>query len=83
MGKRHLCCKALVLNILDDVVGEVDGEEVLVELEGGVDHPDLVVAHPDLLDPRVQRDGQHIQAGVGADNTQPQNEPSLQTFIPT
>ena len=45
---------------------------MLVELEGGVDHPDLVVAHPDLLDPRVQRDGQHVQARVGADNTQPQ-----------
>ena len=69
---RYLCCKAFVLDILDDVVGEVDGDEVLVELEGGVDHPDLVVAHPDLLDPRVQRDGQHVQARVGADNAQPQ-----------
>ena len=69
----YLGCKALVLDVLDDVVGEVDGEKVLVELEGGVDDPDLVLAHLDLLDPRVQGNGKHIQAGVGADDTQPQN----------
>ena len=37
----HLRCKALVLDVLYDVVGEVDGEQVLVELERGVHNSDL------------------------------------------
>ena len=44
---------------------------MLVELEGGVHHPDLVLAHPDVLDPGVEGDGQHVQGGVGAHNLQP------------
>ena len=40
-------------------------------LEWSVDNPDLVEAHPDVLYPGVQGDGEHVQGGVGADYPQP------------
>ena len=40
-------------------------------LERSVDNPDLVEAHPDVLYPGVQGDGEHVQGGVGADHPEP------------
>lgn len=40
-------------------------------LERSVDNPDLVEAHPDVLYPGVQGDGEHVQGGVGAHHPQP------------
>ena len=45
--------------------------QTICYLERRIDNPDLVEAHPDVLDPGVEGDGQHVQGGVGADHPQP------------
>ena len=34
----------------------------------------LIIAHPDLLDPGVQGDGEDVEAGVRAHHAQPRRE---------
>lgn len=36
----------------------------------------LIIAHPDLLDPGVQGDGEDVEAGVRAHHAQPRREVS-------
>ena len=44
---------------------------MLLYLERRIDNPDLVEAHPDVLYPGVEGDGEDVQGGVGADHPQP------------
>ena len=58
----HLRCKALVLDVLYDVVGEVDGEQVLVELERGVHNSDL--AHRSTNYKRMKDNGGNFKIEI-------------------
>ena len=40
-------------------------------LKWSVDYSYFVEVHPDVLDPGVESDGQHVQRGVGAGHLQP------------